>query len=323
MKNPTVFISYSWDSQEHKYWVTALANELRRKGIDAEIDEFITQKGTVNLNRMMIENIRDKDYTLVVLTDKYADKADFFKGGVGYETTLLINVIEDNLEKIIPIMRFKGDTKKAVPFYLKGTTYIDFSDDHAFHVKFEELIYKLLKIDRIEKEPLGEIPNLKPRKVTIDTLQRNMAVRDSLIPDFREITDMDKNWFMKNSYGEIIDHLTEFAQQTKKKNHNFDHEIDVVTNKKAIIRFYINGMEKHTVKIWLGSNFSKEENIFLSYGSHMFDSDNSFNEMISCEVDKNKDLKLKMTMSIYGDKEKNDAKGIAIEIWKHILQYFR
>ena len=44
MKNPTVFISYSWDNPRHKEWVIALANELRRNGIDATLDEFITQR---------------------------------------------------------------------------------------------------------------------------------------------------------------------------------------------------------------------------------------------------------------------------------------
>ena len=43
MKNPTVFISYSWDNPRHKEWVTT-ANELRRNGIDATLDEFITQR---------------------------------------------------------------------------------------------------------------------------------------------------------------------------------------------------------------------------------------------------------------------------------------
>lgn len=325
MKNPKVFISYSWDSQEHMDWVTALANELRKTGIDAEIDEFITQRGTVNLNQMMIEKIRDTDYTLIVLTDKYTEKADSFKGGVGYETFLLVNEISNNIEKIIPIMRFKGDVRKAIPFYLKGVTYINFSSDSDFCYKFEELKYKLLKKDRIEMEPLGEIPDLKPRKVTMETLQKNRSttIGDDLIPDFRTITDRDKNRFMKKSYTEIIEHLSQLAEQTKQRNHNFDYEIDVVTKKKSIIKYYINDMEKQIVKIWLANNFSKEEYIFLSYNGHIIDSDNSFNEMITCEVDAKKNLKLKMTMQLYGDKEEKDATEVATLIWKHIMQYFR
>ena len=37
---PTVFISYSHDSSEHKVWVAALAQDLRKHGIDAILDQW-------------------------------------------------------------------------------------------------------------------------------------------------------------------------------------------------------------------------------------------------------------------------------------------
>ena len=58
---------------------------------------------------MMIENISKSEYTIVVLTDRYADKSNEFEGGVGYETSLLINSMVENIGKIIPILRNKGD----------------------------------------------------------------------------------------------------------------------------------------------------------------------------------------------------------------------
>jgi len=323
MKNPTVFISYSWDNPRHKEWVIAIANELRRNGIDATLDEFITQRGTVNLNRMMIENIMKNDFTLVILTDKYAEKANEFEGGVGYETSLLINNMVENTEKMIPIMRFKGDRNRAIPFYLKGMTYIDFSDDNDFNERFEELKYKIFQIDRVEMEPLGAIPALKPKKITRETLPRQTGIEDDLIPNFREITDKDKNKFIRNSYSEIIDYITELAEQTKGKNYNFDYDIDVVTNKKHIMRFYINGMEKHTIKMWLDTKFSKQENILLSYGRFGIDSDNSWNEMIICELTEKKELILKMTMNMFGNRDGKSAREISIEIWKQVLQYLK
>lgn len=323
MKNPTVFISYSWDNSQHKNWVIALANELRKYGIDAIVDEFITQNETVNLNRMMIENIFNNDFTLVIMTDKYAKKANEFKGGVGYETAILINDMVDNIGKIIQIMRFKGDRKEAIPYYLKGVSYIDFTNDSDFDEKFEDLKYKILKVNRIEMEPLGEITSLKPRKITRETIKINNDINGDLIPNFREITDRDKYRFMKESYSEIIMHLTEFAEQTKQKNNNFDFEVDVVNNKKSIIRFYINDMEKRSVKIWLDSKFSQQENILLSYDSYGIDSDNSCNEMIMCDVNKDKELKLKMMMNMFGNRGETDTNGVAVEVWKQILQYLK
>src|SRR3954470_14996308 len=42
-KNPIrVFISYSWDSEEHKQKVLNLAQRLRSEGVDAHIDRFTT-----------------------------------------------------------------------------------------------------------------------------------------------------------------------------------------------------------------------------------------------------------------------------------------
>lgn len=322
MKNPKVFVSYSWDSQEHKDWILALVTELRKNGIDAQYDEFILQKGTVNMNQMMIEQIRDSDYTIIVLTDKYAEKAESFTGGVGYETSLLINEIKENIQKIIPVIRFKGDKSKVIPFYLKGISYNDFSDDNKFYSDFEDLKCKILKKDRIVIEPLGPIPNLYPKDITIDNFNNNISTNNVLIPDFRQITDSDKIIFMINSYNNIIQQLSDLGEQTKHKNPNFDYKIDIVTNKELIIKYYINGMEKKTVKIWLSNILSKHGDIMLSYDQNYF-SNTSWNESIGCEIDKNKNLKLKMTMQSYGNTDLKDENEVGIEIWMNIIEYLK
>jgi len=320
MKHPTVFISYSWDNLSHKEWVILLANELRKNGIDATIDEFITQKGTVNLNRMMVENISKNDYIIVVLTDKYTKKANEFKGGVGYETTLLINYMADNIDRIIPIIRFNGDKSNVVPFYLKGASYIDFTDDLDFETKLEELKYRILKVNRYEMEPLGQIPNINPRKVSRDTFNRSINFSEDLIPDFKEITDRDKNKFIHESYSEILKHLTDLANQTKEKNNNFDFEVETVTSRKSIIRFYVNDMEKRSVKIWLDRKFSQQESILLSYDVYGVDNDSSCNEMIMIDIGENKKMKLEMPMNMFANNKKMDSKDVAIEIWKQYIK---
>src|SRR5258708_12472669 len=38
--NPQVFISYSWDDEEHKEWIIQLANKLSSKGIHVILDRF-------------------------------------------------------------------------------------------------------------------------------------------------------------------------------------------------------------------------------------------------------------------------------------------
>lgn len=318
-EHPSVFISYSWESEKHEDWVTVLATKLRENGVAATIDKFETQSRTVNLNRMMVEKIKNSDNILLILTENYANKADTFQGGVSYETNLLIQYIKDNLDKIILIMRHKGDYRKAVPFYLEGFHFIDFSHDDQFDIKFDELLHRIYQVDVIDVPKVGAKPKLESKKIIYD---RAESENINIIPNFKEITDLDKNKFMKQSYAEILSHLSDFAEQTKRKNNNFDYEKDIIHNQKAIIRFYINGMEKYAIKIWMGNLLGgTSQSIYLSYGRLSIDSDNSFNNVIECEVTKNKDLKLKMTMNFMTENNAGDAYGIAVGIWKNVVQY--
>lgn len=92
-EHPKIFISYSWDSKEHKDWVLNLANDLRDQGIDATLDEFIFETKTQNLNKVMVENIESSKFVIVILTEKYAEKADKFDGGGVLDLNLLFYLI--------------------------------------------------------------------------------------------------------------------------------------------------------------------------------------------------------------------------------------
>jgi len=53
-ENPRVFISYSWDSPEHKLWVESFAQELRKEGIDARLDAWRDEDQSID-DFMMVE----------------------------------------------------------------------------------------------------------------------------------------------------------------------------------------------------------------------------------------------------------------------------
>ncbi len=324
-KDPTAFISYSWDSQEHKRWVLSLVSRLFENGVETSIDVFETQTETVNLNNMMIKNIREKDYTIIVLTEEYAKRADNLQGGVGFETNMLIPFIMSNLQKIIPIVRTNGDKSKVVPFYLNGVLYIDFSDDRQFEESFKELLHRIYKVDLIEKPKLGARPDLKPQRIEENVNKTSFEIEDNtLIPNFLGVTDIDKNKFMKESYSYIINGLHSLLEKTKGSNSNFDFEFDIITSKKVIARMYLNGTQKYSFKVWLGSGFgARQETINLSYGHFVSDSDTSMNEIIMCELDKENKLGLKMTMNFSGSRDVLDSKSITAEIWKNIINYIR
>lgn len=319
-KIPTAFISYSWDSQEHQDWVTGLVNFQRENGVEATLDVFETQTSTKNLNRMMIENIKNNDFAIIIMTPNYAQKADELQGGVGFETTMLISCIRENPNKIIPVLR-STDRKNAIPFYLKGIYYLDFSDDHSLPEKSKELLHRLYGIDLIEKAPLGNRPDLKPRSIG-ELIQPVAGKFDDLIPNLMLPTDRDKNQFMRESYVQIKGGLIQLLERTKQKNANFDFECENITNKKALLRAYVNGQQKYAVKIWLGSGFgSREETINLSYGNYVSESDNSMNEYISCEVTEDKILRLKMNMNMFGNRDVHTPEEVAREIWSNIRQW--
>jgi len=322
-KSPSAFISYSWDSDKHKEWVAGLVNLLRDNDVDASADVFETQKGTTNLYNMMVKDIRDKDYTIIVLTPEYAKKADALQGGVGFETSMLIPLIQENLQKIIPIIRCNENISKAIPFYLKGVHYIDFSDPYSFKEKFDELLHRVFKVDLIEQSPLGKRPELKPRKIArID--RAAIEGIDDLVPDFREVTDSDKNKFMKSSFQQIRDGLIQILESTKEKNSNFDFDYEDITIRKTIYKMYINGSQKYAIKLWIGNGFgARIETINLAYGNHISDSDNSMNEIIDCEVNKDKTLKLKMTLNMFEDKEAGTPSEVLREIWKNVIPWLR
>lgn len=327
-KKPTAFISYSWDSMKHQQWVVDLTNKLRTKGIAATMDLFETQQGTVNLNQMMIKNIKESDYVVIVLTEEYAKKADNFQGGVGFETMLTIPDIKNNLDKLIFIMRHNGDYTKVFPYHLRDIYAIDFSNDSQFEVKFEELIYKIHNVPLYEMQPVGEIPDLKPKNSLIqkDILTKSACddIDNLLIPNLREITDIDKNEFIKSSYRSILDIFKSLLNKSKEVNSNFSYELEEITTRKVIIKIYINGAIKVGIKMWYGASMGMQQNsIFLSYGTWINESDDSsMNQIINCVVNENKELKLDMMMSFSGNNKMLNVDEVSRKIWiEHVKNY--
>lgn len=320
-----VFISYSWDNSLHKDWVINLMNRLRNEGVCAEIDISITQQGTINLNRMMLEKIRDSDFVIIVLTENYKDRAENYQGGVGLETTLLQNEILKNTKKIIPIKRSIANDNDVIPYYLKGLNYTDFSLDHKFEESFLELLHRIKGVDMIEVSPVGVGRELKPKKVTYDSKQKSTDIdlenifNDSL-PKLKEFTDIDKRKFMLDSFNKIKESLVQLCEMNKCRNKSFEYYLEDISNVEYSISFYNNGMKKRDIRLWYGNMLGgRESSIYISYDSFSY-SKNSFNEMINCEIE-NGDLVLKILMS-YKYKG-NTINDIVKSIWENICLYLK
>ena len=80
-EHPNVFISYSWEDDEHKEWVKGLADRLLSDGINATIDKYDLSAAD-RLPHFMEESISNADFVLIICTPKYKEKSDIIRNAV-------------------------------------------------------------------------------------------------------------------------------------------------------------------------------------------------------------------------------------------------
>lgn len=156
-----VFISYSWDDDDHKEWTKHLADELLAQGVDATIDQYDLNPGD-RIPLFMEESITGAVYVLVICTPKYKEKADSRRGGVGYESNLMSGELYamNFKPKYIPILR-RGTIEEALPSFLSGVLAVDLSEgleEPVYNSHFNDLT-ALLKGER--KKPVVAIADKK------------------------------------------------------------------------------------------------------------------------------------------------------------------
>ena len=139
-----VFISYSWDSDEHKKWVASLADSLLEESIDPIFDQYDIEPGD-RLTHFMEKSITEADKVLIICTPEYKKKADDRVGGAGYESNIISEELysKHNERKFIPVLR-EGTFDNAMPVYLKGKYTINLTDNNMnYDNDFDDLIATL------------------------------------------------------------------------------------------------------------------------------------------------------------------------------------
>src|SRR4051812_40697630 len=89
---PPVFISYSWDSEEHKAWAKDLATGLREDGVDVVIDAWGLRLGGRS-PEFMESGIRKSKRVLIICTPEYKNRSERREGGAGYEGHIITGEI--------------------------------------------------------------------------------------------------------------------------------------------------------------------------------------------------------------------------------------
>lgn len=162
MKNRlTVFISYSWDNEEHKEWVLKLANYLIEKaGCNVLLDQFDLAAGK-ELTHFMENGLEKADKVLVILTEEYKKRANNRQGGTGFEYSIISQGLYDlqaSNDKFIPVLR-QGTKQTSAPTYLATKIYHSMKDDAKFEMDAFKLSREIYEKPEITRPAPGEIPD--------------------------------------------------------------------------------------------------------------------------------------------------------------------
>jgi hypothetical protein len=167
-ENPTkVFISYSWDSEEHKEEVLRLANTLRNPwGIETDLDQYVRAKHPYTPAQgwdiWMEKKIEWAEFALVVCTETYkrrfrGDEEPGIGRGVTWEGTIIRQTLYNEQlrdTKFIPVV-FSAQDLDCVPIILNGHDKYIIEDAQSF----KELCY------RLRKEPTVTMPDVARAKL--------------------------------------------------------------------------------------------------------------------------------------------------------------
>lgn len=158
MDNPTVFISYSHDDEQHEVWVLKLATDLRSHGVNAILDQWDLRLGS-DLRFFMENGLSASNLVLCVCSETYVQKVNSGIGGAGYEGMIMSQSLLSNVnsEFVISIVR-NNPSQQKVPLAFGSKLYIDFSDDTQYVTKYRELLERIYGEDSKKKPPLGENP---------------------------------------------------------------------------------------------------------------------------------------------------------------------
>jgi len=157
-------VSYSHDSFEHEESVRALADRLRKHGLDARIDQY-SPAPSEGWPTWMDAQIRTADFVLLICTETYLRRVERRevpgKGrGVLWEARLIYNLLYEDTQaqRFIPVL-LTGGKQDWVPLPLRGLTYYEVDAESGY----ENLYRRLTDQEGHEPQEIGPVVPLPPR----------------------------------------------------------------------------------------------------------------------------------------------------------------
>ena len=156
--HPVVFISYSWDSEEHEKWVLKLSADLSNNGVFVLLDKYL-EDGS-NLPAYMDLGIERADKVLIIGTTRYKEKCYEPSSGVAFEDCIIRAGISQNIgtKKFITCLR-EGDFNASFPIYIGIKKGHDFRVEENYEKELESLCRDIYGKPIIQRPKLGKIPD--------------------------------------------------------------------------------------------------------------------------------------------------------------------
>jgi len=193
MKEPlTIFISYTWENEIHKKWVLNLANYLIEKGgLNVILDQYELTAGG-DMNHFMENGLETADRVLIILTEKYKEKADRREGGTGFEYSMIsqnLFELQAGNNKFIPILR-SGSLKTSAPTYLKTKIYHPMIDDSNYEIDAFELLRIIHERPKLIKPEIGTTPDFDSVEIDpIIAIANDLSDKDRLNKELNQLIE--------------------------------------------------------------------------------------------------------------------------------------
>lgn len=168
---PVVFVSYSWDSQEHQEWVLRLSADLREKyRVYTLLDKY--NRGGQELTEFMRNGLKKAHRVLIIGTPEYKKKIDRTSGGAKFEDQVITIELYHEMEthKFIPVLR-EGSFSESFSELIETRVGYDMSNDAQYDQKLQELAADIWGCPMNLAPALGPKPNFIPASQVLQPLK--------------------------------------------------------------------------------------------------------------------------------------------------------
>ena len=234
--HPIVFISYSWDNEDHKTWVRKLADDLRTKySINVLLDQY--NRGGYDLIHFMNHGITISNRVLLIGTPTYKEKSDKYDSGAKYEDQLISIELYHKLgsSKFIPILR-EGKFDTSFKPLIETRTGFDMRDDQHYDSVLYSLAAELWNNPLNAAPALGSITNF----FSNSNISPNLNTKDLFVSEVKRLLSAQNG---EIAFTELIENETKEAYKSILKNAKYDFYItpDVFSQ---YVDFHFNAVEK-------------------------------------------------------------------------------